>query len=169
MRMAFGLAAVLVTIGVIVWIMSAITLPSAKQALDVQRKVTPQVQQMAGRGTDGRPASESIKLSADSSGGRVNGFVVTQIQVDGPLEKFYGLKHGDSIVEIGPQPARDIGAVDAAKDFLTDAYQHQQQIVVIRDGQKLTLPAATPAPPPAPAKPAEGSVEKQLEGITAPR
>ena len=169
MRMAFGIAGLLVTIGVMVWIMSAITLPSAKQALDAQRKVTPQVQQMAGRGADGRPASESIKLREDSSNGRINGFIVTQIQVEGPLEKFYGLKHGDSIIEIGPQTAREVGSVASAKDFLTDAYQHQQQIVVMRDGQKVTLPVVTPMPAAPAAKPAEQSVEKQLEGITAPR
>jgi C-terminal processing protease CtpA/Prc len=169
MRMAFGIAAFLVCIGVIVWIMSAIWLPSAKQSLDVKKRVEPQVQQMAGRdAATGRPVSESIKLAADKSGGRTNGFIVTSIVEDGALAKFYGLKRGDSIVEIGPQTAKEIDQVDAAKDFLTDAFQRQSEIVVIRDGTKLTLPAKPAAGAPKPA-PAQQSVEQQLQGITAPR
>ena len=169
MRMAFGIAALLVTIGVIVWIMGSITLPQTKQALDVQKKVQPQVQQMAGRGADGRVASESIKLQPDSTGGRVTSFIVTSIEPTGPLATFYGLQRGDSIVEIGPQSARDIGEVGAAKDFLTDAYQRQLQIVVVRQDKRITLPAAdTPAPAPG-AAPAGSALDQQLQGITAPR
>mgnify|MGYP006172602793 CR=1 FL=1 len=49
MRMAIGLAGILVTMGVIVWIMSAITLPATKNALDVKKRVEPQVEQIAAR------------------------------------------------------------------------------------------------------------------------
>jgi hypothetical protein len=167
MRMAFGIAAFLVCIGVIVWIMSAIWLPSAKQSLDVKKKIEPQVQQMAGRDVTGRPVSETIKLDVDRSNGRVNGFIVTSIVADGALAQFYGLKRGDSIVEIGPQTAKEIDQVDAAKDYITDAFQRQSEIVVIRDGTKLTLPAKTAAGAPKPAP--QQSIDQQLQGITAPR
>ena len=53
-----------------------------------------------------------------------------------------------------------------AKDYLTQAYQNSQQIVVMRDGQRLTLPAAPPAGQKAPAGAGTGTpLSNQLEGI----
>jgi hypothetical protein len=151
MRMIIGLAAILVTIGVIVWIMSAITLPATKQALDINRKVKPQVQQIAGTDESGRDARDSIKLDSESSGGRMTSVLVTAIDDGGAMQRYFGLKRGDSIVEIAPQngammPVKEMDSPSAAKDHLLSAFQHSQQIVVMRDGRKLTLPAAPVAP-----------------------
>jgi hypothetical protein len=62
-------------------------------------------------------------------------------------------------VEIAPQggafqPVREMSTPQEAKDYLTQAYQNSQQIVVMRGGQKLTLPAAGA---PAAAQPAGGA------------
>ena len=51
MRMALGLVALLITIGVIVMIMHFIWLPAAQNALDVKKRVEPQVQQISGHGS----------------------------------------------------------------------------------------------------------------------
>jgi hypothetical protein len=172
MRMAFGLAALLVCIGVIVWIMSTITLPGTKAALDVQREVKPKVEQIAGQSSEGR-AADTIKVDAESKGGKMTALLVTDITPGGVMEKYFGLRTGDSIMEIAPQggafqPVSGMDSPSEAKDFLTQAYQNSQQIIVLRDGQRLTLPVA----PPEGSKPAAGGagtagtpLSKQLEGI----
>jgi hypothetical protein len=151
MRVAIGLAAILVTIGVIVWIMSAITLPATQQALNVKKKVEPQVQQVAGVDSSGRDARDSIKLDAESSGGKMTSVLVTAIDANGAMAKYFGLKRGDSIVEIAPQgeamtPVREMSTPTEAKDMLLSAFQRSQHIVVVRDGQKLTLPLPAEKP-----------------------
>ena len=63
MRMAFGPSErILFSIGVIVWIISAVEAPSMQQAANAGRKsLEPEVQQMAGKDANGRktPAKAS--------------------------------------------------------------------------------------------------------------
>jgi S1-C subfamily serine protease len=179
MRMAIGLAGILVTMGVIIWIMSAITLPSAKQAIDVKKKVTPQAEQWAGHTTNGTRAVDTMQVKAEhASGGRMTGVVVTDVVEGGAMETYFGLKKGDVITQIGPLQVSDHSDAATAKDFVVDQYQRSGTITVRRDGKEIKLPlpasakiAATPAATPGtPAAPAAGdssgdSVQKQLEAI----
>jgi hypothetical protein len=176
MRAAFGLVSILVAIGVVVMIMHYFYLPSVQQAVGVRKKVTPQVQQMGGRGTDGVDARKSISLDAEQSAGRMNSVIVTAIDPIGPMAKYFGLQVGDSIVEISPQggfmmPVRDMASSDEAKDQLLTAYQNSQQIVIVRDGKKTTLPVkpvpgAHPAPgAPPTANPTATPLQSQLDSI----
>ena len=170
MRMAFGIAALLICVGVIVWIMSTVTLPGTKAALDTQRKVKPQVEQIAGQNAEGR-AADTIKVDAETKSGKMNSLLVTDITAGGVMEQYFGLKRGDSIMEIAPQggafqAVKEMDSPAEAKDFLTQAYQNSQQIVVMRDGQRLTLPAAPPAGQKPPAGAGSGTpLSNQLEGI----
>ena len=200
MRMVVGLVGILVVIGVIVMIMHAVELPSMQQAAHVQKEVKPQVQQMAGQDVDGTDARKTIKLDSETSGGKMTSVLVTDITAGGAMERYFGLKKDDSIVAISMgggvmQPVKDMGSPAEAKDALLTAMQQGQQVEVVRDGQKLTLPTnpglgpkagaaaaapaaapaatpATPATPAAPAKPAEGNggagsnpLQRQLPGI----
>jgi hypothetical protein len=172
MRMAIGLAAILVTVGVIVWIMSAITLPATQQAIAVKKKVEPQVQQVAGLDTSGRDARDSIKLDSESSGGRMTSVLVTAITEDGAMAKYFGLKRGDSIIEIAPQgealtPVKEMESPAAAKDMLLSAYQHSQHIVVVREGRKITLPLPKDKPAASGAGTASGAspLQQQLDAV----
>lgn len=182
MRAIFGLVGILVTIGVIVWIMNAITLPSAKNAASVQKNVKPKVEQIAGHTSDGIQAADTVQVRGQSNGGKLSGLVVTEVAPGGAMETYFGLKKGDTILEIAPQggvmmPVRDMQDVETAKADLLSAYQQSQQIVVQRDGQKVTLPAApaakkpADAPPPASAGGATdaNSLQKQLDSIQTPR
>ena len=159
MRMAIGLAGILVTIGVIVWIMSAITLPATKNALDVKKRVQPQVEQIAGHTANGINAADTVQLKREERGGHISAVIVTEIAAGGAMEKHFGLKKGDAITEIGPLAVKDMGSAEEAKDYLTAEYQHSGQITVRRDGKEIKLPMAEPATPAAPAaatnKPAE--------------
>src|SRR6185503_15906588 len=117
------------------------------------KKVEPQVQQIAGQDTSGRDARDSIKLDSESSGGKMTSVLVTAIDDGGAMAKYFGLKRGDSIVEIASQgevmrSVREMSSPAEAKDELLGSYQRLQHIVVVRDGMKLTLPAADkPAAP----------------------
>jgi hypothetical protein len=174
--------------------MNSYTLPAAKQALDVRERVTPQVEQMAGHSADGTLARDSVRVRAEESGGHMTGIRVTDVTADGAFEKYFAVKQGDVVTDIGPLPVRDMGSAAEAKDMLTDAYQRSGSITVVRDGKKMTLPppggaaaaaaaaGTTPAAPAAPAQPAGAtptaspggsadhggsadSVEKQLDAI----
>lgn len=170
MRMAIGLAAILITLGVIIWIMSAVTLPMTQQAISVKKKVEPQVLQMSGKGTDGTDARQSIGLDAENTGGKMTAVLVTALVAGGPMEEYFGLQKGDSIVEISPQngafmPVKEMGGSDEAKDQLLAAYQNSQQIIVNRNGQKITLPLPKPDKG-KPAQQAPGSaLQNQLDAI----
>ena len=178
MRMAIGLAGILVTMGVIVWIMSAITLPATKNALDVKKRVTPQVEQIAGHTSDGTRAVDTVQVKSEqSSGGRMTGLIVTGVVEGAAMDKHFGLRKGDVITEIGPLSVKDMGATDEAKDFLVAEYQRSGQITVRRNGQEVKLPAAQKPPAPTPATPATpaatptdgggsgDALQKQLDAI----
>ena len=146
MRMAFGLAGALGMLVAVVLILKY-TLPHEQKVLhQLQTQVKPQVQQIAGYDTNGRPASETITLDSQTRQGKFTGVIVTSVTAGGAMEKHFGLKKGDSIVDIGPLSVKDMDSASAAKDMLVDAFQRSQPIVVIRNEQRITLPVAAPAP-----------------------
>jgi hypothetical protein len=165
---ALGLLGLVVAIAVIVWIMSAVWLPSAQQAVNVKKKVEPQVQQMAGKDpVTGMDARDSITLKGDSIGGKLKSVTVSDIAAEGAMAKYFGLQKGDVILEIAPQgqafmPVSDMSNPAEAKDLLLSSYQNSQQVIVLRAGKRLTLPAApggaTPSDP----------VQKQIGDIKIP-
>src|SRR3954468_11154056 len=147
MRAAFGLVGILITLGVIIWIMAAPgrELQQAQTAIKVQKQVTPEVNQIAGRSAAGDMRfNESAKFELQSSGGRSSSILVTEVDPQGPAALYYGLQRGDSIVEVGQLgPVRDNNSITSSDDamvFVMDAYQHKQPLVVVRDGQKVSLP-----------------------------
>ena len=175
MRVAIGLAAILIAIGVVVWIMHTVELPAVQSALETKKKIEPQVQQMAGVDADGKDARDSIKLDAETSGGKMTSVDVTRIDPQGRFAQYFGLQTGDSIVEIATQggvmtPVKEIPDPAAAKDDLLTSMQNFQQIVVVRNGTKMTLPVApTAKPAAAPAAAPSGgsgnSLQDQLNQI----
>jgi hypothetical protein len=182
MRMAFGLLGILVTLGVLVWVL-AVTLPETQRATHTAKVAKDQTKQIAGYDQDMTKAADTISLDGETSGGKFNGVLVTAIKSGGAMERHFGLQRNDSIIKIGPLGMQEIGSADAAKDFLVDAFQRNQELLVVRNGKQITLPAtaangvagaATPAPgadatnPPA-AAPAgdteKSSVQRQLDAI----
>jgi hypothetical protein len=151
MRAVFGLVGILATIGVIVWIMYKVELPHDQAVLNAQRQVAPEVNQMAGNSRDGSMRfSDSLSLELESTGGRSNSLLVTNVLANGPAATYFGLQRGDSIVEIGPLSVRDsINSAAEGRDMVQDAYQRKQQITVVRNGEKMLLPKAGASTPPA--------------------
>src|SRR5689334_22881973 len=122
MRMAFGLIGILVTLGVIVWVLSW-TLGPIGQNLHTAKTKKEEARQIAGYDEDGVKASDTIKLADETSGGKLTGVLVTGITPGGAMEKFYGLKRNDSIVEISMgggalTPVKEFSTASEAKDAL---------------------------------------------------
>src|SRR2546421_2579825 len=137
MRAAFGLVGILITLGVIIWIMTKTELPQMQQAATIQKEVTPQVNQIAGNSASGNMRfNESLKVELQQSGGKSNSILVTDVDGAGPAAGYYTLKRGDSIVEVGNLgPVRDSNTITSSDDamvFVMDAYQHQQPLIVVR-------------------------------------
>lgn len=158
MRAGLGLVGLLICIGVIVWIMHSAVLPHTEEALKAKKKAEDTLNPIAGYSRDGSMKfSDSLKIQSESKGGKIAAIDVTSVVAGGPAETDYGLKENDVIVEIGPLAVKDqINSDGEARDMIQDAYQRSQPLVVLRDGNKMTLaarggsakPAGTPAKKP---------------------
>jgi hypothetical protein len=151
MKAAFGLVGLLVTLGVIVWIMSAFYLPYTKTAIQIQQKQTPRVQQFGGYdNSSGAPINTTYKLEPQEQDGKVQSLLVTSLDPNSAMVKVYGLQRDDSIVAISwhgdMERVRDVGDAEAAEDRIIEAYRGSEPIIVMRDGQEMTLKANTQSP-----------------------
>ncbi|MBA3272326.1 MAG: hypothetical protein H0T11_00440 [Chthoniobacterales bacterium] len=168
MRIAFGLVGMLVTIGVIVMVMS-MYLTKSSQDIKVGNKAREQVKQIGARSEDHTPAMDSFTTDAIMTGGKLDNLLVTAVVTGGAADKYFGLKKGDAIVEISVAGSlmrvSDVASHDAelAKASIVDAFSKSQQIVVVRDGKEITLPAT--AAPGAPPSSAGNALSQQLDAI----
>lgn len=173
MRAIFGLVGILIAIGVLVYFMATGGLTHTQQVVEQGEKARHQAEQLAGRDASGARVQDTITLDPQSSGGRLNSILVTDIVADGPMAKYFGLKRNDSIIQIGYMKVPDITDASMAKDLVYEAYQRRQELVIVRDGRNLTLPqpqaqapAAQPNNPTPP--PSERPLDRQLRGIGVP-
>ena len=193
MRMAFGLVSLLVTLGIIVLVMSMM-LDKQTGSIPVALRAREEAKQIAGVGQDGEAATRSAYFEQGSSGGKFNKLIVRHVVRGGAYDTYFGLKLGDEVVEIEQSGSmmklNDIsnGDPDLARALISDAYARQQHIIVIRNGERVTLPMAPgavapgtviagAAPTTAPAAPAaaaqqpapeqdnRSSLTKQLDAI----
>ena len=181
MRLAFGLIGLLVTIGVIVMIMSTV-LKKEQAVIRAGNEAREEVTQISGHGEDMKPAADSATIEEQQTpAGKLDALVVKDIVTGGALEKYFGLKAGDVIIEVNGLKVRETPGNDAelSKAWLIEAYQKKQPIVVVRDGKRLTLPqagataaapttpGATATPAPAAQPPTESSdpLQRQLDTI----
>jgi hypothetical protein len=152
MRMAFGLVSLLVVMAIILMLFKSVQAPMLKEG----KKAQDQARAMSGRDEDGVRVTDAVMLEAQDKAGKMESVVVSDVTANSAIQQRYGLQKGDVILQIGPLSVRDnMSSADEAKDFLLDAYQKNQDLVVIRGWDKLTLPmpeggapavAAAPAP-----------------------
>lgn len=144
MRGAFGLVGLLVTVGIVIWLMFGGGKGNSyiENVGSSKKQAETQVQAISGRDASGEPVTASLKLEVVSSGGRSSGIRITSIDSAGAIAKKYGLQVGDVITEFGPLPAGDFADETTAAAQLHDAYQRSLPLTVLRNGQKLMLPQA---------------------------
>ncbi len=103
-----------------------------------------QAGQLAGHDENGMTAQASIVLEEDSSSGKLKGLVVKNIVPTGPMATAFGLQVGDEIVEVWGQKVRDALDVELAKDQVYESYNRNMPLVILRNGQELTLTPDSP-------------------------
>ena len=159
MRAVFGLVSLLVVIAIMMWLFSMYSIPVAREGKTAQD----QARQISGRGDDGVAAIHSFQVEPNLRGSKLQSLDVTNVTPGGALAS-YGLEKGDKIVEINGTKVGDLSNNDSelAKAQVHDAFQRSQPIVVLRDGQPVTLPQA---PSQATAQPAAGAARSQLDSI----
>lgn len=140
MRMAFGLIGVLVALGVLVLMYSHFFGSHTESVLQQGQKAKKEVEQIAGIG-NGMKITDSITIEPQMIGSKVDNVMVTSIVAGGPMATYFGLKRDDCIVEANGLHLRDFDG-EMAKAQVFESYQRKQPLVVLRDGEKITLPTA---------------------------
>jgi S1-C subfamily serine protease len=167
MRMGFGLVSLLVVIAIIYFVFFKVEAPTIKEG----EKAQDQARQISGRGENGIPAMDSFKTQAKMRGSNLDGLTVTDVTPGGALAN-YGLQKGDVILSVNGSKVGDISVNDAetAKAMVVQqGFQGNLPIVVLRDGNEVTLPTkpgatAAPAPAAKPASPTD-AVKNQLNNL----
>ena len=153
MRMAFGLVSLLVTLGVIVWIMHSVELPYTQSSVKAMQDTQQFTNQLSGVDDKGIIITDTVSLFADTrNDGKLQDLQVTQVLPNSPLLTKYGLQPNDVIVAVidGHTVRTDMNGLNdeqAGRDAIRDAYSTGGQIVVQRGDQRLTLPSAPAVPP----------------------
>lgn len=98
---------------------------------------------IAGRAPDGTPAIDSVSIEPEDVNGQCQDILVKSVVADGIMEKYYGLRAGDKVLEIGPLSVKDNGA-STSMALMQQAYMQKSTLTILRDGQRLTLPSDSP-------------------------
>ncbi len=149
MRAMFGLVGILVTLGVIVWLLAAPggELDQISQAKKVQDRTKLMVNDLSGLESDGQQ-TKADPLTLEASPGDFRYVTLTAIDPAGSeLASKYGLSVGDQITAIGPLAVGgpSVSNVDDAKLQL-NSMQAVASITVRRNGQQIVLDPDRPQP-----------------------
>jgi hypothetical protein len=143
MRAAFGLVSLLVVLGIIMLMFNFYTAPMLKKGKATQD----QARQIAGRDEDNAPVTDAITLDAKDRNGQMEAAVVTSVVPGSTIQTHYGLQNGDVLLVLGQLTVKgNMSSPEEAKDYLLYAYQRSEPVVILRGGEKLTLPLEPGAP-----------------------
>jgi hypothetical protein len=144
--MAFGLAGLLVVVGVIAWIMAKVELPATQDAIHVQEQAQVMTDQISGRDSSGADIGTTYADFPDMrDDGKLQDLQITNLRPDSALAQRFGVQKNDVVlVAIDPHgvdtPLNGLADEEAGKDAIREAYQPGGQLVVMRGNVKLTLP-----------------------------
>lgn len=169
MKAGIGLIGVLLAVAIIFYVAFGMGgKGTVGTTLQEGKKAETAAKEISGLDQRGEKATDSLTFDADAKGVTVNSIVP-----NGAFDKKFGILPGDVIIQIGPMTRDQISSNSDAQAFLHDAYARNYELIVMRNGQKLSLPrdrhvGATPAPaqtaqptPPAPADPAKPQPERK--------
>ena len=194
MRMAFGLAGLLVSVALLAYVWSSYNEQAVRSGV-AGRGAAEQIAGVESGDLVGH-VSDHFKL-AETAGpdGKVRSIAVTQIDAGSSMQSYYGLRQGDQIIEVAEMKVHEMDG-GLAIALVKEAYQRKQTLVIMRDGRRFDLPqpksapvpyappaqpqavnpqptsvapAADPAAPaPQPAQPRKNSLQRQLDLIRPP-
>ena len=136
MRSIFTLAGILVVVAVMMYSFMKTEIPTAQRGQEARKEA----EQIAGREPDGTAVVDPKSLEGHFTNGKLDSIRVKEVAV-GAMQRYYGWQKDDQIVEVGPMGVKDNNDADLAIALIQQAYQQKQQLVVMRDGQRLTLPS----------------------------
>jgi hypothetical protein len=144
----FGLVALLVTVGVIVVVFTVTQIPVAKRG----KTAMDDASRIAGREgrDDPTPAADAVKTDPESKGGRFRGLKVVSVTPGSVMDNQYGLLPGDVILQAGDMDFSFNLDDGTARALFEESYQRRWNLVVLRNGQKITL-SGDPTSPTGPA------------------
>jgi len=134
----FGLVAFMIAIAVSLWMWGSYNAEVAKYGIPAQR----QAEQMAGQDEHGRLAINSIGMAPEIRNGQLKYVLIDRIDPQGSYAKYFHLQLNDTIVRVN---AIDLRGEDEemAKALIQQAYQMKWEMIVVRNGQKISLPEGT--------------------------
>lgn len=164
MRAAFGLVSILVVVGIIALLWSQYN----PVVVEEGRKAEDKMEQIAGKG-----AATSIKLEPRHDDGKLRALHVDEIEADGPMAKYFGLRRDDLIVKITSQDftqkVAELG-FDEAKARVLEAYQRSGSLTILRGGKELVLPEPGSSPQRGgQSNTGNSGIDRQLDAIRSPR
>ena len=136
MRWMFGIGSLLVVVAIMMYSFTKTELPVVHEGQKAQQEA----QTIAGRGADGQSALQSASFEAQMQGSQLKALRVTKVTPGGAMEQHFGLRTGDSIVQIGDLGTDTYNDEQLAEAQVLDAFQGSKPLVVLRDGQRVTLP-----------------------------
>ncbi len=163
-----GLLSLLIVVAIMFYLFAGPTGPGGSSyggtLAEKNREAREDVNRFAGQGVDGRRMSETLTLEPFPERGPMRGVRVVTIEADGTAATNFGLQVGDVIRQIGPNELGGpiITSVDAANDFIDDAFARGMKLTIERDGVELVLPEDTVPSTPGPALP--GGLDGLLDG-----
>jgi len=141
MRGMFSLVAILVTVGLMMYLFAEHTATISK----TRNEILPQVNQFSGRDADtGDAAYTTAVMEPVETNAKLMAVRVAKVSPGGAYEKYFGLMVGDTITSVEYQavqtPLRGKDLEDARLEVFS-AFQRQGSLTVLRNNQQMILPA----------------------------
>ena len=134
----FGLVAFLIAIAISLWMWGSYH----KEVAHYGVQATKEAQQFAGQDEHGRLAINSLTLVPEVQNGKLKYVLVDTIDPQGAYAKWFHLQQNDAIIAVAGLDLRDDDA-ELALAKIQEAYQRKQELIVMRGGQKISLPEGT--------------------------
>lgn len=136
----FGMVAFLIAIALSLWMWSTYTAEVVKYGKPAEK----QAQQIAGYDDAGRPALQSIRMTAEEKNGKLEAMRVDLLRDGGAFHKYFTLLPDDRIIAAGPFNFRGYEYdEEMAKALILAEYQKKGQLTILRNGKKMIVPVPT--------------------------
>jgi hypothetical protein len=147
MRAGFGLLSLLIVAALCMYLTFGTKAHPGYDAtvLEKGRVAAREASQLSGRTEDQVPIANTFKLEEVDSGGQFRRVKVVSVDPGTPMATIYGLKPGDEITKVGDLGVADNNDFGLAEANIQEAYQRNEAMTILRDGEQMTLiPANSP-------------------------